>query len=724
MIKRTALCSLIALSLSQPVFSGNSENQELPKLLQFLVSDKILVPSKDKLAVPLSYYIGDKESIATYFGDYVCARAEPESTCSVIDALYKTPYAILGDGLPPKDGTKQQVAEAQAQIERTDMFYGADIYDAATWQIALALGAKYGHIDKEKAETLINNQFKRINHKDNKATDSVFQYGYRKSINKPAQAFTFRMLATDFHNKDPFYQSRYQEYVTPLPDTTLLLLSKNDKDHHSPEYFKYATTWSDWKPITGENAWALLIGPLQAEYLLHQGKISANSLNLINAMNSLYAFSAMQSATGGIYYAPGGSDGNQGPIPAGEISLENNFSVLGGLQILDRVLHQTEQTDAVQKAEHDVKTLLYGGTTVNGFATKGLLSFIYNHAFDKEKGIFYTHGQAINPSVDDWRPDTSTKGESMAIDVNTWGIAALGVETIDAWYGKGIALKMWNKVKEQGGYYNNGKLWGVGYTLDNQHDQIMSTEWTAGAINAVHALIKYYDGQGLDTTGLQQDLTSMQEGVSHLRTDQYLGSGFDHETPKAFFMTVQPEDGYAYLYASKRFAIPFGWNANTLPSTTSNAWIVMNKIRADGFNPFQYQGKLLGENYPKPEATDNPDEKKGLPQAVSIAFDAGIEGEQGNLGSITQLSLSYKTNLEGNWINAATINTDATNRSGMAKLPEGTKAISIAFNNNGWAGACQVMPATKICKDKTCLSIRSIHVTWSADGSGPCGLVD
>lgn len=720
MIKKCFLFSIMTLILNQNSFAKAVDKTEIDNLVKFLVSDKILTASKDKLPVPLSYYIGNKENIAAYFGDYVCKTATPESTCSVVDELYKAPYAILGAGLPPENGTAQELSEAQAQIERTDMLYGADIYDTATWQIALALAYKNGSLEKSRAESLINNQNKRIQNAENRATDKLFQYGYNIAIPNPLMAFTFRMLATDFHNKDPFYQSRYQAYVTPLAPQELAALAKGDKQHRNADYFKYVTTWSDWKPITGENAWAQLIGPLQAEDLLKEGKVPANSAILTNAINSLYAFSAMQSASGGLYYAPGGSEGNQGPIPEGEISLENNFSVLGGLQILDHVLKKTEQTAQVKAAQESVKILLYGGKTVNNFTSKGLLSFIYNHGFDKSKGIFYTHGAAINPSIDEWQPDNSGKPASMAVDVNTWGIAALGVETVDHWYGEGSALKIWNQVKEKGGYFNNGQLWGVGYTLNNAEDKIMSTEWTAGAINAVNVMIQYYEKKGVDVAGLKDDLMKMEAGIAHLRNDRYLGSGFDNETPKENFMALEPEAGYAYLYASKRFAIPFGWNANSLPSTTSNAWVIMNKISPQGYNPFQYQGKLSGENYPIPESS--PDNNDDLP-AVTVKFDAGVESAPGNLGPISQLSLSYKTNLETPlWTTAKTIDTTSASRAGFANLPKGTKAISIAFNNKGWAGACQVIPASKICVDKDCHSIRTIQVIWSSDGLSPCKL--
>jgi hypothetical protein len=102
-----------------------------------------------------------------------------------------------------------------------------------------------------------------------------------------------------------------------------------------------------------------------------------------------------------------------------------------------------------------------------------------------------------------------------------------------------------------------------------------------------------------------------------------------------------------------------------------------------------------------------------LPKAVTVKFNAG------DLGEISQLSLSYS--LDGtNWLPATTI----TSSDGFANLPAGTKALSIAYYNNGWFGACQLIPATKICKEDTCSSLNTITTQWSADGKGECGLTD
>ncbi len=108
-----------------------------------------------------------------------------------MDSLYSSPYAILGHGLPPFAGTEQDKIQAQAQIERIDIKYGADIYDAATWQIALALAAKNGYLDEHKAQALINNQSQTISNEKNRATAKSFKYGYMNPTDrqkqKPAQ---------------------------------------------------------------------------------------------------------------------------------------------------------------------------------------------------------------------------------------------------------------------------------------------------------------------------------------------------------------------------------------------------------------------------------------------------------------------------------------------------------------------------------------------------------
>lgn len=726
-------CSLIfaiPLFTISPAYSAKLSNDDIKAVAQFLVSDKMLVKSKKNEDVPLSFYMGTTTDIEKYFGQFIC---EKDNTCSVEDALYLKPsFAILGVGVNDEGDTLAK-RQAQAQIERTDVKYGTNIYDAATWQIALGLAAKNNLIDAQTAKGLIRHELNNITLCEsvtpgdgkpcNRATNG-FQYGYNKPITDPTDAFTYRMLANlasdndpffGFFLKDPFVGTSYESGLTMSYDPAKV----NPK--YPASYFTNVSTWSDWKPIAGENAWAQMIGPLQASFLTHDGNVLSGSVSLKNAVATLTAFSYMQSGIGAFYYAPGGSLGNTGPIPQGEISLENNFSILGGLQVLNGALNKIVlKTPDQLKAIKLIHTMLYGGTTENGVATIGLLSFFYNGGFDHTNGVFYTSGTAATPtSQSDWTPAT---GGAMAVDVNTWGIAALGAGTIDNWFGAGTALGIWHNVKQKGGYFNpSGKLMGVGYTLDNaSSDKIMSTEWTAGAINTLNMLIKYYStpnrgATAADLAQLKQDRIDMQAGIENLRNDKYLAANFDSATPSQNFVTLPASEGVGYLYASKRWLIPFGWYANTLPSLTSNAWIVMNQY---SFNPFQYSGKLSGKNYPAPAKINISGGGGGptiLPKAVTVSYDAG------NLGPIKGLALAYKTDPNApNWIPAGSV----SGRSGSGNLPKGTAIISIAYqaDNNSWYGACQVHKAGDICQDSACNSVKVISVAWSQSGTGECNL--
>jgi hypothetical protein len=109
-----------------------------------------------------------------------------------------------------------------------------------------------------------------------------------------------------------------------------------------------------------------------------------------------------------------------------------------------------------------------------------LLSFFKNYAWNASKGVFYQGGVYTNNA---WTPTE----EPQAVDVNTWGLTVLGPQTLDQWFGAGTAFNIWQNVKPWGGFSQNGQLWGVGYS-DQDNNSVMSAEWTAGAINAVRCL--------------------------------------------------------------------------------------------------------------------------------------------------------------------------------------------------------------------------------------------
>lgn len=725
MRKYIILIGCIGLLISSATFAASNRDKEIKDLIKFLTSDTMLVPSKSGTSIPLSFYVGTTEDIAGYFGDYICAV---DNTCRVVDSLYSNlypflpiPFSILGQGLYPQQETVQDWFEAQAQIERTNITYGTDIYHAAVWQIALALAADNDYLNVATAEALVNNELVSITNPFNRATGVFFQYGYLLAIFDPAKVFTYRLLATNYFNKDPFFGGRYQDFISW--NYNIYDLAKIDPEGRSPSFFTFITSWSDWKPLTGENAWAQLIGPLQAEYILTDGNVSATAPAVLNAMNTLYAFSAMQTGVGAFYYAPGGTQDSQGFLPVGEVSIEDNFSMLAGLQILRGILENTAQTPEVVNAQHMIDIMLDGGKTVNGFETRGLLSFLYNGAFDVQKGVFFTRGSVNIPSSqEDWTPDTSEELPGMAVDVNLWGISALGVETVDNWYGENTALNIWRIVRNQGGYFQNNQLWGVGFTLNNHTDidpeDVMSGENTASAINTLQSLIDHYSALQVDTTELEADLKSIRDNFFHLRNDEYLDAKFVGATPAEFFIELPNEIGRAYLYASRRLTLPFNWNANTLASTSPTSWVLVNRFN---FNPFQYQGSFDGEDYPIPlkvNILDRDNEPNGgaLPKTVRVPY------TRGDLGPVKRLVIRY--NLDGsqtNWIVAGS----TSQNKGIASIPREAEAIMISFyNNGGWANACQINPADTICKDDGCMNVHTIRARWSSNGTGECDIID
>lgn len=603
--------SIIAIGLGSTLcaqnFSPIQSDQQVKEELAFLTDStdavgftyKGSIGTLDGLDLPVSYY-----STADYWGKYVGTL--PGNDLTVVDVYNGGDYTLTPNSSSPG---------AQLQVERVNVYNGTDIYDAACWQIALAVCAKNG-LKSASGDDLFalaenQNTLLKVGYDGNAPTvqananravtrsDGTFTYNGEK-ISNPEQAYFFRMVTRNWLSTDPFLGTPYMKYVTAenLPP--------------NPQYTAGKITWLDWKPITGENAWAFFIGPLQTEYLKQQANgehyVPYQSTAVQNAVGALYALRCMQSELGGIYYACKGSLGNQGdqPVNPYEVSVENNASALAGLKIFQQILEDelqfegdlsTAERSQVQQTLADIKSAIHGGTTPQGKQTAGLLAFFKNNAWDAENGIFYQGGDANNPQKGfDWVPTVEPK----AVDVSTWGVAVIGQPLLDSWHGFGTAYKLWQNVKGWGGFFGPDQtLWGVGYSDEDGNGSsgdykkgIISAEWTAGAINLLRCLITQY---GADPKGqqyiaeLQQDHDSMFEHLMSLRSDQYIQSDAYSAVRPADYQNLVPiPDGkLAFVYASKRYMIPFGWFANPLPSTTSTSWALMLHFN---LNPFKVGG--------------------------------------------------------------------------------------------------------------------------------------
>src|SRR5205814_3249353 len=117
-------------------------------------------------------------------------------------------------------------------------------------------------------------------------------------VQNPRSAYSFRMGAPTWLADDPLMASRYASLVTA-----------GEMPQDNPQYRLGRIVWTDWKPVTGENAWAYLLGPLHAAYIqyvvgLKEKCVPFEELAVRNALGILPAFAAMQSALGAVYYAP------------------------------------------------------------------------------------------------------------------------------------------------------------------------------------------------------------------------------------------------------------------------------------------------------------------------------------------------------------------------------------------------------------------------------------
>jgi hypothetical protein len=555
----------------------------------------------------LPYSFSDTEQ---YWGEYVCRQ--PGVSCAVSDYYDPQDYAIKARGGPG----------AILQTERVDVHNGTNIYDAATWQIAVVLGAvtnHFGNLLDLGAYQLASNQTQALSQIHNarnvptgsRAATAGSLYLYNGTrIADPESAYAFRMTAPAWLAPDPLKDSRYAQ-----------LVAVGDLPGDNPLYTAGYVSWSDWKPITGDNAWAFLVGPLQAAYIHY---VTAGGNRCVpfaekavqNAISVLGAFAAMQSAAGAVYYAPAGTLQNQGGTPVSQyfVSTENNLSLFAGLKILRTTLAEELVSDpALSLGERNrivnmtalIDTMLSGGLLPDKRRTKGLREFLRAYAW--RDGEFVTGGFADEPGLKgEWRPMLEPK----AVDVNTWGVAALGSAQIDDWFGFGAAYHVWEGLKGWGAYGEGRTLWGVGYSDADSNGTtaegkylagVLSGEWTAGAIIMVRNLIRHYQAipprvveasqAQAFVSKLKADESAMIAGVQKLRYRQYIHTNLPGKPPDYANLIVEPLSpvrSEPYLYSSRRYLIPFGWYANPIPSTAASAWAI---LVADHYDPFGYGGK-------------------------------------------------------------------------------------------------------------------------------------
>jgi len=176
--------------------------------------------------------------------------------------------------------------------------------------------------------------------------------------------------------------------------------------------------------------------------------------------------------------------------------------------------------------------------------------------------------------------------QAFAVDCQTWGLLVYGQKKFDQYYGgKTTAYQLWQATKRLAGYYIGNDIAGVGYTTPKVNvtskPEIWSGEWTWGAIFMTHKLSNEYKAAGRSdwADSLMADSKSMVQYMS-----QQVVPGNDGVWSPGGGLVQS--DG-SYLYANKRFFIPWGWYANPLGATSSTGWAIFYDWM---YNPFQLGG--------------------------------------------------------------------------------------------------------------------------------------
>eukprot|EP01064_Diplonema_japonicum_P035556 TRINITY_DN7753_c0_g1_i1.p1 TRINITY_DN7753_c0_g1~~TRINITY_DN7753_c0_g1_i1.p1 ORF type:complete len:706 (+),score=106.80 TRINITY_DN7753_c0_g1_i1:2-2119(+) len=224
---------------------------------------------------------------------------------------------------------------------------------------------------------------------------------------------------------------------------------------------KHLWTWNDYKPILGENAWALVLGPLNTAVRRLNGSISQipeDAPEFQLAINAVPAFRSLKvpitdvtkPGHGAVYYAPNNVfyyAGSPNPDAGATVSVENQASLHAGLMALRHVLAYKPKYNELRCEVEDM--------------ISGLESFLLS----AWNGVFFRQGGTHNKTTGVWSWGQANSPD-FAVDCQTWVATTLGPRKIDAHLGPNTTKNLWETLKNLSGYglQANGSAKGVGYT--------------------------------------------------------------------------------------------------------------------------------------------------------------------------------------------------------------------------------------------------------------------
>lgn len=154
----------------------------------------------------------------------------------------------------------------QSTAERFLVRHSLNLYDGACWQIACAL-AGLGELAEGQTTRLLSGMAGDVSI----TTDNAPLFSYGDAHWRGAPGYFFRTVVDQYANEDPMTGK--------------------------------TVTMMDWKPITGENAWCTMLGPLQTAILAHGKALAYANHHVQLAVRHVKVFAHMQSRVGGVYCA-------------------------------------------------------------------------------------------------------------------------------------------------------------------------------------------------------------------------------------------------------------------------------------------------------------------------------------------------------------------------------------------------------------------------------------
>ena len=481
---------------------------------------------------------------------------------------------------------------------------GFSTYDASVWVVTMVTNVETG-VDywKEKAILLLTYLSKASDYSDSLISPAEKIIKGNTDISDPSKYWQYNMSppsynvgveAVDYvigYNFRNLPSNGYQVYVAPwvcsvgnkefasasygnVRINSNIYSGCKHQDKSYDEVNELYLTWSDYRPVTGENAWVMNATThafFQANESYNDSIMKPLVLLAKRITTTMLALEAYPNS-GILYYSP--QQNNIELWNVYQYSVENAASSISALvnfsdsrfptDIVPATLHDSARAYAGRIAQrildtHIVKDYKYDtGTIIEGYSIN-------------QGGTYVpSTGRVTGGSQASYSPGL-TNGNQYATDCTSWVINVMG-DKIDERYGAGTCMQLYRTLKKYNGYYENDICMGFGYSF-NENDNVHSSEWSIGAMFAAKQMAMFlYPKDKAIQDELAIDISNCEKKLlEQTRTDL-------------------PVSGAGLNYCNKEnYEIPFGWLGQRNSSMASTGWFT---FWLAGKNPWRLDGKL------------------------------------------------------------------------------------------------------------------------------------